>query len=816
MLQAKKLIKREHHAVITSTQDRAKEIASHLTSLEWHVVTADTQTKGRGTHGRMWLSPPNVNLYATFVFPVSSDKTGLIINIPQVIAYSVFETLKQCGLHPQLKWINDILINKKKVSGILCETEKSVALDNHYVVLAGIGINVNMDQEACASLDLPATSLMLELGHQLDKEEILTKLTNNVTSNIQKLIQYGFACFVPEISANLAFLGEKIKVQLDDAEKTVKEGMFVGINAQGMLLLQHGNKIETLFLGRIMWHSQTEVSKKSVAIIGAGPSGLVSAKYARDYGLNPIVLEQNEDIGGVWQPDTGMVWESMRTNLSYFSCMFTDLPWESPTDDFPSQDKMYEYLCKYADKFSLRDSIKFKCQVVELKEKGNQWEITWNTGGEQLTQLFDHVVIACGIFSEEHIPKFPGLDSFTGTKIHSKNYKSSKQFKDKTVAVIGSSFSGIEIASDLTANAKKVNHIFRTAQWILPRNIPLNPKDPLSPKWPLDLLFYNRATRAQTEEIKFKTFTDNEKSNAYMDSICHAQGEVSADLLVPKEVWNQPSRVAISDTYVSQIKENRITTRKADIASFDSSGIVLGSGEKIALDAIIFCTGYKLKIPFFTPEMQEKLEFSSTDQLQPLILYKCTFRPEFRHLAFVGVYRGPYFAVMELQAKWAMSVFANKVDFPSEESFRVALEEERRIRQLSPRPPFPHGDYVGLADSIAKEVKCLPDFEQLKSTNPTLYELIYKSPVVPADYCFTQDGILRPEAQSLEFHKQLVGVKKFLDNRNASVSRSSNQEPIIENSRNNLFWGFNYKYAAGVALAATGIGLYLYARNKKS
>jgi len=255
MLQTKELVSREHHPLLSSTQDRAREVAGDLTAPEWHVITADTQTKGRGTHERHWLSPPDVNLYATFVFPIPADKASLIINIPQVVAYSVFETLREYGLNLKLKWINDILLNNKKISGVLCEIEKAKALSNHSVVLAGIGINVNMDKEACTLLDLPATSLMLELGYALDKEEILTKLTEHLRANIEKLIQQGFASFVPNILEHLAFRDEKIKIQLDDTEKTIKEGVFVGINDQGMLLLQSNGKIETLFSGKIIWHS---------------------------------------------------------------------------------------------------------------------------------------------------------------------------------------------------------------------------------------------------------------------------------------------------------------------------------------------------------------------------------------------------------------------------------------------------------------------------------------------------------------------------------------------------------------------------------
>jgi len=244
---------REHHILITSTQDRAKEIAKDLRTLEWRLVTADAQSKARGTHRRAWVAPPDVNLYATFVFPLPEDKKGLLINIPQVIAYSILETLKQYNLRPKLKWINDIFLNRKKVAGVLCEAESATNLKGYYVILTGIGINVNLDQKSCEAIDLPATSLMLELRQFVDKEELLTKLTKNIVTNVQHLMRNGFSFFAPQMVENLEFLGEKIKLQLDDDRKTIKEGVLEGINNDGMLLLNGENGLETFFSGRILW-----------------------------------------------------------------------------------------------------------------------------------------------------------------------------------------------------------------------------------------------------------------------------------------------------------------------------------------------------------------------------------------------------------------------------------------------------------------------------------------------------------------------------------------------------------------------------------
>lgn len=249
---------RKHYQNTTSTQDIAKELVTSLDSKSCFMVTADEQTKGRGTHGRTWFSPPNVNLYVTYVFPFPDSKLSLLFNIPQVIAYSVLQTLNEYGLDAKFKWINDILLNNKKVSGILCESTNLMHLAGYNAVFVGIGININLAKNACGSLDQPITSLMLELGRLIDKDEVLNKLTSHISNNMAKLLQEGFDPFFNVISTKMAFIGEMIKVQLDDKDHTIKEGILVGIDSQGMLLLNTNNKVEKLFTGRII-RSQTQI-----------------------------------------------------------------------------------------------------------------------------------------------------------------------------------------------------------------------------------------------------------------------------------------------------------------------------------------------------------------------------------------------------------------------------------------------------------------------------------------------------------------------------------------------------------------------------
>lgn len=237
---------------VSSTQDYAKQILEKLEINNWLLVTADKQLYGRGTNNRSWFSPPDVNLYATFVVPFPKSRSNLLFNIPQVVAYSVAQTLNNLGFQSKVKWINDVLINRKKVSGILCETASICHISSHSAVIIGIGINVNMTQADCESLERPTTSLLQEnSGHvEIDKEILLALLQKLLEKNIIDLMEKGFEYFLLEITKLLEFVGEEIKILQDHK---IKKGIMRGINSKGMLLLETSNGMEELISGHFLW-----------------------------------------------------------------------------------------------------------------------------------------------------------------------------------------------------------------------------------------------------------------------------------------------------------------------------------------------------------------------------------------------------------------------------------------------------------------------------------------------------------------------------------------------------------------------------------
>lgn len=121
----------------------------------------------------------------------------------QVASIAVSEVIEELGLWPKIKWVNDILINQKKVCGILCESFPCRVFPDKMVILIGIGLNVNMSLEDCLKVDQPVTSLKIEAGKPWNKKNILNRLIFNLNRQLSVLMQEGFAPFVVPLKRRL-------------------------------------------------------------------------------------------------------------------------------------------------------------------------------------------------------------------------------------------------------------------------------------------------------------------------------------------------------------------------------------------------------------------------------------------------------------------------------------------------------------------------------------------------------------------------------------------------------------------------------------
>src|SRR4051812_27125039 len=155
-----------HEPSVESTNDLARAAADR----DWpdrSVFVADYQTKGRGRHGRTWLCPPRSGLLMSVLLRRRDAPAYTYTMLAAVALSEAIERL--LALDPEIKWPNDVVLDGKKVAGVLAEASDD---GRQQTVIVGVGVNVNLEPEELA--DLPnATALSIEAGHPAHRGELL-------------------------------------------------------------------------------------------------------------------------------------------------------------------------------------------------------------------------------------------------------------------------------------------------------------------------------------------------------------------------------------------------------------------------------------------------------------------------------------------------------------------------------------------------------------------------------------------------------------------------------------------------------------------
>lgn len=218
------------------------------------VVLAEKQTKGRGRKDRVWYSSKEQNLTFSILllkeFKLFQHLNLINFSASLSVASSI-ENLYQ--LKTELKWPNDVLINKKKTCGILLESSSQGNKIDRVVV--GIGVNVNQSMFQ-GQFNYPPTSIRIELGKEVEREKLLAEILNNFEFYQSKILDEP-EYIIREWKEKCKMLGEKVYIKEGE---TVKNGIFEDIDKEGFLLLRTKEGIEKITIGDVslIWDSLTK------------------------------------------------------------------------------------------------------------------------------------------------------------------------------------------------------------------------------------------------------------------------------------------------------------------------------------------------------------------------------------------------------------------------------------------------------------------------------------------------------------------------------------------------------------------------------
>jgi len=195
------------------------------------VLLAERQTAGRGRRGRVWVSPFADNLYCSVVLRVDGGMSQ-IEALSLTVGLAVVKALQACGVKSaQLKWPNDVLVEGRKISGILLELAGDPADVCHVVI--GIGINVNM-AEAPGAVDQPWTSVRQCVGRMVDRNDLAAVLLLQLRDCLSVHWQHGFAGLREEWEALHAWRGRSVALT---AGSNAIQGVVLGVDERGAIRL---------------------------------------------------------------------------------------------------------------------------------------------------------------------------------------------------------------------------------------------------------------------------------------------------------------------------------------------------------------------------------------------------------------------------------------------------------------------------------------------------------------------------------------------------------------------------------------------------
>ncbi len=210
---------------------------------EGTVILADSQSAGRGRNSRAWHSPPGLNLYFTLILRPAISRLHYL---PYLSGLSIVNALLELGLTPDLKWPNDVLVQGKKICGILIQT--SIEENRLQFALVGVGINVNV-RAFPPDLEATATSVAECLGHLVSRELFFAGCLFELERLYERMNDMCWSEVCDLIEAHSSFLRNcRVSIEQDGR---ITNGVTAGLDSFGGLILQTESGQQVFHAGEI-------------------------------------------------------------------------------------------------------------------------------------------------------------------------------------------------------------------------------------------------------------------------------------------------------------------------------------------------------------------------------------------------------------------------------------------------------------------------------------------------------------------------------------------------------------------------------------
>ena len=410
---------------------------------------------------------------------------------------------------------------------------------------------------------------------------------------------------------------------------------------------------------------------------------------------------------------------------------------------------MLDYLNNYADRFALRNVIRFCTQVEAVTARDHtvggvsgapgNWQVTYRPKGadETVREPFDAVLVCSGLYRSPAAPHYPGLETFQGRILHSRSYKGPEGFKGKEVLVVGAGSSGADIAVELSQVTSRTTLSVERGAWLIPRYIGGKPYD-----HQLTRLAAHVPYRTRMRLFQRLLFDEYRRLGV-------GDPKASMGAVLPAGPLDVLTRRLTPGSEIIQRIASGVIVPKPGVAGLEDGQVVFSDGTRSRADVILLATGYNMGFPFLEGAL-------ANPPGNAVDLYRHVFHPDLPGLAFLGlcIVAGSVIPVIELQARWAARVLAGEAALQGPEQMR----EEIRVRRSRAQAIGGHPMRVQLLeymDVLAAEIGAKPNLAR----HPALaWQLLTGAPS-PAQYRLDGPGQWKNAGQAVRDANRRPGAR---------------------------------------------------------
>jgi cation diffusion facilitator CzcD-associated flavoprotein CzcO len=393
----------------------------------------------------------------------------------------------------------------------------------------------------------------------------------------------------------------------------------------------------------------------TVAVIGAGSSGIAAVKTLHQRGFRVDCFEKSDRVGGNWvfKNRNGMSssYSTLHINTSRERMEYSDFPMPKSYPDFPHHTHIAKYFDDYVDHFGIRDLIRFETGIERARRlQDGTWELT--TGAGEVLR-YDALIVANGHHWDPRMPEpaFPGSDTTRIEQLHSHHYVDPEQLRGKDVVVLGMGNSAMDIAVDASYGARTTYLAARRGAHVIPKYIFGRPMDQIG------------GSDSRTPFAVRRLFI-----TALLRIY---QGKMTRYGLPEPDHRFGEAHPTVSGRILDRLAHGAITP-KPNIERLEDEHVVFTDGTRVHADLVIYCTGYRVTFPFFDEGF-----IAAPENDMPL--FRRVFHPDVPNVFFVGLLQ-PLGAIMPLadaQSQWIADHLAGRYHLPSPGALRKDIAAER-------------------------------------------------------------------------------------------------------------------------------------------